>query len=167
MWQNGGLMVLVARNIRRSQLPRRANSGRNENVNPSHARIDHIAMMTTSRHSRFRAFIASISSLALLIAHGVPVRAQGQSADFFSQQKLEKLVAPIALYPDSLLTQILMAATYPLDVVQAARWRAGLGASAPDGTESGIAWIRWVDVTQSGWQLQASPLSVESSLFSA
>lgn len=32
------------------------------------------------------------------------------------------MLAPIALYPDSLLIQVLMAATYPLEVVQAARW---------------------------------------------
>ena len=32
------------------------------------------------------------------------------------------MLAPIALYPDSLLSQILMAATYPLEVVEAARW---------------------------------------------
>jgi len=35
---------------------------------------------------------------------------------------LETLVAPIALYPDPLLAQLLPAATYPLEVVQAARW---------------------------------------------
>lgn len=37
-------------------------------------------------------------------------------------KKLEQLVAPIALYPDALLTQVLMASTYPLEVVEAARW---------------------------------------------
>ena len=37
-------------------------------------------------------------------------------------EQLEQLVAPIALYPDSLLAQVLMAATYPLEVVSAARW---------------------------------------------
>jgi hypothetical protein len=36
--------------------------------------------------------------------------------------ELDQLLAPIALYPDSLLSQILMASTYPLEVVQAARW---------------------------------------------
>ena len=36
--------------------------------------------------------------------------------------QLEQLVAPIALYPDALIAQILMASTYPLDVVQANRW---------------------------------------------
>jgi hypothetical protein len=35
---------------------------------------------------------------------------------------LESLVAPIALYPDPLLAEVLVAATYPLEVVQAARW---------------------------------------------
>lgn len=39
------------------------------------------------------------------------------------QAKLDQLLAPIALYPDSLLSQILVAATYPLEVVQANRWR--------------------------------------------
>ncbi len=40
----------------------------------------------------------------------------------FSQQDLDELMAPIALYPDALLAQILMASTYPLQVVEAARW---------------------------------------------
>src|SRR4249920_3156930 len=37
-------------------------------------------------------------------------------------EQLDALVAPIALYPDSLLSNVLMAATYPLEVVQADRW---------------------------------------------
>ncbi|MGH8687824.1 MAG: DUF3300 domain-containing protein [Burkholderiales bacterium] len=40
----------------------------------------------------------------------------------FSTEQIEQLVAPIALYPDALVAQILMATTYPLEVVQAARW---------------------------------------------
>jgi hypothetical protein len=40
----------------------------------------------------------------------------------YTQPELDQMLAPIALYPDSLLSQILMAATYPLEVVQAARW---------------------------------------------
>jgi hypothetical protein len=39
-----------------------------------------------------------------------------------TQGQLAQLVAPIALYPDPLLAQILMASTYPLEVVEAARW---------------------------------------------
>ncbi|MEN3363248.1 MAG: hypothetical protein V7606_522 [Burkholderiales bacterium] len=43
-------------------------------------------------------------------------------AKAFSQQELEQLLAPVALYPDDLLAQILMASTYPLEVVAAERW---------------------------------------------
>jgi len=41
----------------------------------------------------------------------------------FSAEQLEQIVAPIALYADSLLAHVLMASTYPLEVVSAARWR--------------------------------------------
>ena len=37
-------------------------------------------------------------------------------------QDLQQLVAPIALYPDALVAQILAASTYPTEVVQADRW---------------------------------------------
>jgi hypothetical protein len=40
----------------------------------------------------------------------------------FKQEELDQMLAPLALYPDDLLTQILMASTYPLEIVQAARW---------------------------------------------
>lgn len=40
----------------------------------------------------------------------------------FSQQELDQLIAPIALYPDSLLAHIFIAATYPLELVMAERW---------------------------------------------
>ncbi|MDI3469937.1 MAG: putative membrane protein [Pseudolabrys sp.] len=37
-------------------------------------------------------------------------------------EQLEQLVSPIALYPDTLLAQVLIASTYPLEVVEASRW---------------------------------------------
>jgi len=40
----------------------------------------------------------------------------------YTQAELDQMLAPIALYPDSLLSQVLMAATYPIEVVEAARW---------------------------------------------
>ena len=43
----------------------------------------------------------------------------GQAAPF-KKEEIEQLVAPIALYPDALVAQILMASTYPLEVVSAA-----------------------------------------------
>ncbi|HWH38348.1 MAG TPA: DUF3300 domain-containing protein [Usitatibacter sp.] len=41
----------------------------------------------------------------------------------FTQKDLDELLAPVALYPDALLSQVLMASTYPLEVVEAARWQ--------------------------------------------
>lgn len=45
-----------------------------------------------------------------------------QDAPPLTQAELDQLLAPVALYPDSLVSQVLMAATYPLEVVQAERW---------------------------------------------
>jgi hypothetical protein len=47
---------------------------------------------------------------------------QGSQPPAFKAEELEQILAPIALYPDSLLTQILMASTYPLEIVSADRW---------------------------------------------
>src|SRR5690242_2734561 len=44
------------------------------------------------------------------------------SNQLLKPEELEALVAPIALYPDDLLSLVLMASTYPLEVVQADRW---------------------------------------------
>jgi hypothetical protein len=44
------------------------------------------------------------------------------SQNKFLKEELDQMLAPIALYPDSLLAQMLMAATYPLEVVAADRW---------------------------------------------
>lgn len=61
--------------------------------------------------------------LALMLALLVPQGgAFAQDRPAFSQAQLEQMLAPIALYPDPLLSQILMASTYPLEVVEAARW---------------------------------------------
>ena len=52
-----------------------------------------------------------------------PAAAQdAQQPPPFTKEEIEQLVAPIALYPDALVAQILMATTYPLEVVSAARW---------------------------------------------
>jgi len=45
--------------------------------------------------------------------------------DRFRKEELTQLLAPIALYPDSLIAQILMASTYPLEIVEAERWLRG------------------------------------------
>lgn len=43
-------------------------------------------------------------------------------AKVFSREQLDQLLAPVALYPDDLLTQLLMASTYPLEVAKANSW---------------------------------------------
>ena len=67
-------------------------------------------------------------ALALVFFPIALASAQDQPASTAPQQQsldagqLDQLVAPIALYPDPLLAQVLMASTYPLEVVQADRW---------------------------------------------
>src|SRR6266498_2673976 len=46
----------------------------------------------------------------------------GQAAQKLSSDQLDSLVAPIALYPDQLLSQTLVASTYPLEIIQLQQW---------------------------------------------
>jgi Protein of unknown function (DUF3300) len=64
---------------------------------------------------------------ALLFATSHLAAAQTQTAavqsdELLKPEQLDALVAPIALYPDTLLAEVLMASTYPLEVVEAERW---------------------------------------------
>jgi len=65
---------------------------------------------------------AFVLVLALILV--VPTGASGQqeTQKVIKQEELDQMLAPIALYPDSLLAQVLMAATYPLEIVQADRF---------------------------------------------
>jgi hypothetical protein len=63
--------------------------------------------------------------LAILLAAPLVALAQDSKASAakrFSQEELDQILAPVALYPDSLLAQVLMASTYPLEVVMVDRW---------------------------------------------
>src|SRR4051812_45978046 len=77
----------------------------------------------------------------LLVVAGAQAQSDPEPADepAFTRQELDQMLAPIALYPDALLSQILMAATYPLEIVQAARW------SSANSSLSGDAAVRAVD----------------------
>src|ERR1039457_6946524 len=76
---------------------------------------------------RFR-MLAVLGSSFLLLGNGI-MRAQQTPPPIpptdqtLNPQQLEDLVAPIALYPDPLLTQIMVGATYPLEVVEAYQWQ--------------------------------------------
>ena len=60
-------------------------------------------------------------SLAALTIVALPAHAQTEPKPF-SPEELDQMLAPIALYDDALLSQVLMAASYPLEIVEAARW---------------------------------------------
>src|SRR6516165_3728429 len=59
-----------------------------------------------------------------------PASSDTQAAKLPNDQ-LDDLVAPIALYPDPLLSQVLVACTYPLEVVQAYQWTQSSGLTGP------------------------------------
>jgi hypothetical protein len=60
-----------------------------------------------------------------------------------SAEQLEQLVAPIALYPDALLAQILTAATYPAQVAGADHWLQAQGYASPDRIAAGADAQSW------------------------
>jgi hypothetical protein len=71
---------------------------------------------------------------------GAPASAPAPHAPpIFRAEQLDQLLAPIALYPDPLLAQILMAATYPLEIVRARRWLQDPGHSDLQGAQLAAA----------------------------
>ncbi len=75
---------------------------------------------------------ASLLAVLCALALATPMAASAQTSypqpqpvtgsAHFTAAQLDQLLAPIALYPDTLLAQVLTAATYPLEIVQADRW---------------------------------------------
>ena len=81
------------------------------------------------RPSRVRPGVVALLVLGLsgaVFAQGTPASGSApppaQKKPPLKAEELEALTSPIALYPDPLLAQVLMASTYPLEVVEAARW---------------------------------------------
>lgn len=68
--------------------------------------------------------VVAIFGLFFLLFLSRPLGALAQEATTaaFSRAQLSQMLAPIALYPDDVLSQILMASTYPIEVVEADRW---------------------------------------------
>ena len=60
-------------------------------------------------------------AVGLMVAQQPAAPAQA-AAQLLSPDQLDTLVAPVALYPDALLSQVLVAATYPLEIVEAGQW---------------------------------------------
>src|SRR6202012_2122 len=74
------------------------------------------------RTIRSKLRVMLVVTLATLITVAASGAACAQGAPKLSTQQLDSLTAPIALYPDALLAQVLMAATFPQEVQQAADW---------------------------------------------
>ncbi len=78
---------------------------------------------------------------AAVMAGGLPPRAQ--TAVAYSQAQIEQMVAPVALYPDALLSQVLMAATFPDQVSEADDWlKANTGISEAE-LDDALATASW------------------------
>src|SRR5262245_21888241 len=77
--------------------------------------------MSSAGSRSFRVLVAFVCALSL--RSGMP-ELSAQEPELIPSDKLDALVAPIALYPDPLLAQTLAAATYPLEVNQLQQWMA-------------------------------------------
>ena len=79
--------------------------------------------MKATIRTLLKAACIAIAMIAMPI--GVMGQDEGETeqAAKFSKEELTQMLAPIALYPDSLVAQVLMASTYPLELVEAERWR--------------------------------------------
>ncbi len=66
-----------------------------------------------------------------------------------TQGQLDALVAPIALFPDDLLAQVLMASTYPLEVIEADRWAQANQALKGEALKAAVDKQSWDDSVKS------------------
>ena len=88
-----------------------------------------------------------------------PSGGEAPQAKPFTAEQLDQLTAPIALYPDQLVAQVLMAATYPLEVVQAARFVKDNASLKGDAMNEALKQYDWDDARDEAesdriWRLQ-------------
>jgi hypothetical protein len=87
---------------------------------------------------------------ALMLAASLCTALSGaQQAQTFSREQLDQMMAPIALYPDQLLSQVLMASTYPADVADAAKWSKANPSQKGDAALKAVAEQSWDPSVQS------------------
>lgn len=72
------------------------------------------------KNRRFSSIAALLAALLIIIS--APALAADSDETIVSDAELDQLLAPVALYPDSVLSHLLIASTYPLEVVLAERW---------------------------------------------
>src|SRR5215467_11308939 len=78
--------------------------------------------MITARGTAILCIGLLIGYKPFAIAQQPQPAAAGQTQNLLNPDQLDSLVAPVALYPDPILSQVLVASTYPLQIVEAARW---------------------------------------------
>ena len=87
--------------------------------------------------------------LAVLCFWSAPVVAQTADDDddgaseLYSDDELTQMLAPVALYPDALLSQILIAASYPFEVVEAERWISRNADLSPEAKDAALEEKDW------------------------
>ncbi len=67
-------------------------------------------------------FLKSTLYFIFFISSALMTVSAQQTENDFTEAQLAQMLAPIALYPDSLLTHILIASTYPIEIIEAHRW---------------------------------------------
>ena len=89
--------------------------------------------------------MAVIMLAMLVVTAGVLAQESGDTDQSyrFSKEELAQMLAPIALYPDALTAQILMASTYPLEVVEADRWRDQNGQISGSELDNALQYKPW------------------------
>ena len=92
-------------------------------------------------------FLTPYAAFAQTTAVAPP--ADQSQQQLLSAGQLDALVAPIALYPDALLSEILMAATYPLEVVEADRWAGSNKNLKGDALKTAVDKQSWDDSVKS------------------
>jgi len=97
--------------------------------NPAQPEVARFSLAQLTQQSL--AILISASLILIPMGQGAAYAQQApapaQAAQPLSADQLDQLVAPIALYPDALVAQVLAAATYPTQVVEADRWRQAQG----------------------------------------
>ena len=104
------------------------------------------------------ALVVSILAPISVFSQTFPSLAAAADKQLLKPAELDQIVAPIALYPDTLLSEVLMAATYPLEVVQAERWLNGNKSLNGDQLKDAVDKQPWDDSVKS---LTATPSVLE------
>ncbi|MFL9987679.1 DUF3300 domain-containing protein [Paraburkholderia sediminicola] len=102
-----------------------------------------------AHRSRVLLVCAALAGAPLFVGLAMPSAVYAQSAAKMSNQQLDSLTAPIALYPDALLAQVLMAATFPQDVQAAAAWSKANSKLQGDDAVKAVASEPWDPSVQS------------------